>query len=314
MNDTGIIDFTKGGYQGDVVEQAFRPITTQHMPFWWHFREVLRASDRFSVHWRDSGGSVLPDSGQRELVGVSLLNYAVYTAFAEAISFLQDMRDKLGPPAPPAATSGSGFLRADGTMSTGTASARLPDLGDRAVDSDGRLLFEVRRAWRAMYSSLYTSFNAVSNIVCVVIGQKPLLKSAQPVWNYTPKNAVDLARGRGLRSVLDPLERCRTRMEIRDHLDHYWVIWHTIIGGSFMFDRDFAKGRLPVHPETEIFTETNAVQRASDDMEGMAEDFDVIYQQLAVRDGFLDQYLRSNGWQIDYSDYGPPHNGRRPSP
>lgn len=314
MNDTPTIDFTKGGYRGDPVEEAFKPFTAKHLPFWWHFREVLRASDRASGHWKASDGSALSDAEQRELVAVSLLNYAVYTALAEAISFVQEMEDELGLPPPVEPTSGSGFFRVDGTLSTGTSSTYQQGLPVEGAEPPGRQLFEVRKAWRAAYSSLYTSFNALCNIICVVVGDKPVLKSEQPVWNYTPKNAINLVSGRGLPSLLDPLKQCRNRMEIRDHLDHYWVIWGTIVGGKLLFDKDFSKGRVPIHPRTEVSADIDAVQRAFDDIEDTAQDFNLVYRQLAVRDGFLDQHLRSKGWQIDYSNYGPPHGGQRPLP
>jgi hypothetical protein len=44
----------------------------------------------------------------------------------------------------------------------------------------------------------------------------------------------------------------------------------------------------------------------------MAEDFNLIYREFAVASGFLEQFLAAKGWKIDYSDYGPPHNGQRP--
>ncbi len=314
MNDAAEINFDKGGYQGDAVEEAFKPFTTQRMPFWWHFREVLRASDRASPHWRTSDGSVLPDEGQRELVGVSLLNYAVYTALAEAITFLQEIEDELGLPAPVGPTSGSGFWRVDGTLSTGTTSTYQQELPDTEAGFPGRQLFQVRRAWKALYSSLYTSFNALCNIVCVVAGKKALLKKTEPVWNYTPKNAIDLVTEAGLKPLTEPLLRFKQRMEIRHHLDHYWLIWHTISHGKLRFDSDFAKGRLLIRPEVELSLGIDAHQRALEDIEGSAGDFNLIYRQMAVSNGFLDKYLHAMDWKIDYSGYGPPHAGQRPLP
>ena len=161
MNQT--VDFTKGGYRADVVEETFRDFTVSYMPFWWHFREVLRASDRAASHWQQANGAVLPDNDQRELVALSLLNYAVYTGMAEALAFLEQMGFEL-------------------------ARTTLPPWR----------LFEVRRFWKAMYSSLYTSFNALCNIVYVVVGQRPTVKqTAIGVWNYTPKDAVNIANAKG---------------------------------------------------------------------------------------------------------------------
>ena len=85
------IDFTKGGYQGDAIEETFKPFSTHYMPFWWHFREVLRASDRVSFHWKKPDSTVLSDDEQRELVALSSLNRAVYRGMADALAFLEQM-------------------------------------------------------------------------------------------------------------------------------------------------------------------------------------------------------------------------------
>jgi hypothetical protein len=274
------IDFTKGGYQGDVVEETFKSFTIPHMPFWWHFREVLRASDRASNLWKKPDGLPLSDDEQRELVALSLLNYAVYTGMAEAIASFDQMGCELS----------------------------------RTTVPTWRL-FEVRRLWKAMYSSLYTSFNALCNIVCVVVGQKsPFGSDPKRVWNYTPKQAHDLVNGKGFKELTEPIGRCRERLEIRDHLDHYWTIWHVIIQGYFLIDENFTKGYVPIHPENEVSTRIDAYDLASKHILGLAQDFNLIYRALAARGGFLDQYLTAKNWAVDYSDYGPPHNGQRPLP
>ena len=313
MSNTGTIDFSKGGYRGDEVEEDFKPFTTQHMPFWWHFREVLRASDGVSAHWRTSNGSPLLDDGQRVLVALSLLNYAVYTAMAEALAFLSEMQDELRPVGPAGPTSGSGFRLLDGSLSTGTCSTYKQGHPNGSVEWAGGQLFQVRKAWKALYSSLYTSFNALSNIVCVLVGKKPVFRGTLTVRNYTPSAALKLVEG-DYASLADPLHRCDRRMEIRHHLDHYWLIWHTISHGKLLFDSDFAKGRLVLRPGVELALAIDAYQRALEDIQGSARDFNLVYQELAVRNGFLDQYLQSQGWQIDYSDYGLPHGGQRPRP
>ena len=45
------IDFSKGGYKGDPIEEAFKEFTSDKMEFWWHFRELLRPSHAPSPNW-----------------------------------------------------------------------------------------------------------------------------------------------------------------------------------------------------------------------------------------------------------------------
>jgi hypothetical protein len=271
------IDFTRGGYKGDVVEETFKPFSASYMPFWWYFREVLRACDRASPHWKKSDGTDLSDDEQRELVALSLLNYAVYMGIAEAVASFEQMKGQL-------------------------SRTMLP----------GWRLFEVRRLWKAMYSSLYTSFNALCNIICVVVGQKPPVKKKRGrAWNYTPTDALKLVNDRGIKELAEPLGRCKDGLEIRDHLDHYWTIWHNIIQGQFLLDENFKKGYVPLHPKTEVSLHLDAQKLAHKHIVESAKDFNLIYRELSVEDGFLDQYLSAKGWRIDYSDY-PPHNGQRP--
>jgi len=274
------IDSKRGGYKGDVVEETFKPFSAQYMQFWWHFREVLRANHAASPWWKKTDGTPISDDEQRELVALSLLNYAVYTGIAEALAFFEQMGYEL-------------------------SRTMLP----------GWRLFEVRRLWEAMYSSLYSSFNALCNIVCVVVGQKsPFGEKPELVWNYTPRDALNLITGKGIKGLAEPLGRCRDRLEIRDHLDHYWLIWHSIVQGRFLLDKHFEKGYVPIHPETEVLTNVDAHKQAREHILDCAKDFDLIYRQLAIKGGYLDEYLSTKGWKIDYSDYGPPHNGQRPRP
>lgn len=271
---------SQGGYKGDVVEETFKPFSSLYIPFWWHFHEVLRASDRASPLWRKSDGTALSDDEQRELVALSSLNYAVYTGMAESLTFFEQMGHELS----------------------------------RTMNPGWRL-FEVRRLWKAMYSSLYTSFNALCNIVCVVVGQKPpFVETPAGVRNYTPKKAYGLVVGRGIGELAEPLGRCIYRLEIRHHLDHYWTIWHKIDQGRFLLDKNFKKGYVPIYPEVEVSPEVDAVELAYGHVVESAEDFNLVYRELAVEDSYLDQYLLAKGWEIDYSDYGPPHNGQRPLP
>jgi hypothetical protein len=246
------------------------------MPYWWYFREVLRASHSRSPHWKKSDDTPLSDDEQKELIALSLLNYAVYTGMAEAIASFEQMGSELS----------------------------------RTMPSDWRVI-EVRRLWKAMYSSLYTSFNALCNIVCVVVGQgPPVRKKGGRPWNYSPKDAYKLVKD--IRELAEPLNRCRDRLEIRNHLDHYWTIWHSIVQGRFLLDENFEKGYVPVHPEAEVSAKVDAYKLAYEHIIEFAKDFNLIYYELAVEDGYLDHYLSAKGWKVDYSDYGPPHNGQRP--
>ncbi|MFH1252058.1 MAG: hypothetical protein V1715_13305 [bacterium] len=274
------IEFTKGGYKGDMVEETFKPFTTHYMPFWWHFREVLRASDRASSHWGKNDGSPLKDNEQKELVAVSLLNYAVYTGLAEGKSFFEQMGSELS----------------------------------RTMVPTWRW-FIVKMLWKAMYSSFYTSYNALCNLIYVIVSQKsPFGENPLKTWNYTPKQTINLIDGRGIKELSKPIVRCRDRLEIRDHLDHYWIIWHKIDQGQFLIDKNFKKGYAPIYPEKEVSATDDAYKLASEHLVGLAEDFNIIYHAISIKGGFLDKYLIDKNWKIDYSDYGRPHNGKRPHP
>ncbi len=274
------IDFSKGGYQGDIIEETFKPITAPNMPFWWHFREVLRASQAAQAYWKQISGPPLPVEGQRELVALSLMNYAVYTGIAEAIAFFEQMSFELA-----------------------------------ATKSEQWRVFEVRRLWKAFYSSLYTSLNALCNLVCILVGQKsPWGNDPNRVWNYTPKEAYNLVSGRGIKVLAEPINRCRDRLEIRDHLDHYWTIWLGVNKGVFMMDENFQKGYVSLHPNTEVRLNVDARKLAETHYSECLSDYNLVYYEMAVQGGFLDKYLLAKGWEIDYTDLGSPHSGKRPTP
>lgn len=274
------IDFTRDGYHGDAVEELFKGFTSKLMPFWWHFREVLRANQSASGYWQNMDGTVLPDIDQRELVALSLLNYAVYTGIGEALAFSEEMEISL---------------------------FRTMSLGDR--------IFQVRRDWKSTYSSLYTSFNALCNIIVILVSRRSAF-GANPsgVWNYTPKNALDLVSGRGIKSLAEPLDRCRDRLEIRDHLDHYWTIWVDIDKGKFLMDANFKKGYAPLHPEVDISTTINALEQTKSHIIESMKDFDLVFRELAIKAGYLDQYLAGNGWNVEYTGNSSQHNNSRPVP
>lgn len=272
------IDFTKGGYKGDVVEETFKHFSVRYMQFWWHFREVLRAQPAASAWWKKQDGTGLSGEEQRELIALSFLNYGVYTGMADAHAFFEQM----------------GF-----------------ELSRTMLDNWRQV--EVGRAWRAMYSSLYRSFNALCNIVCVVVGQKsPFGEKQGEVWNYTPKDALNLINSKGIKEIAEPLGRCSERLKIRNHLDHWWLIWHSMRRGEFLLDSAFEKGYVPIDPKAEVKLKVDAHKRAHEDVVNSAKDFDLIYRELAIEGGYLDQYLSAKGWKIDYKD--SPHNGQRPLP
>jgi len=182
-------------------------------------------------------------------------------------------------------------------------------------DLPQRKLFLLRRSWKALYSSFYGSFNALANIVCVVVGVKsPFGERPSLIWNYTPAQAIKLVSGRGLGKLAEPMERCKQRLEIRDQLDHYWLIWHSITSAGFMIDKDFVKGRVPLQPSVEAIPSVDALQLAQKHIEGCSQDYDLVYHELSVSGGFLDQFFAAKGWKVIYADYGPPHNGKRPQP
>ena len=266
------IDFTKGGYTADRVEERFKPITSDKMEFWWHFRELLRPSLSPSVLWRD-GKNQLPDEDQRQLVGLSLVNYHVYTSIAEAITYQKELE----------------------TAVCGTE------------------IFDVRRLWKAGYSSLYTSFTALSVIVNYVAFQRNFFRKITPhLLNWMPGDAVREARTRSSPDLLGPLEACERIMAIRHHLDHYWLIW--MAGGikTFKFDTGFSLGRIPF--ESEVSCTTDGLKRLRDDIMAIMIGYNAIYRALSISGGYFDRFLAAKGWNIDYSDYGPPHNGTRPKP
>jgi len=278
------IDLTRGGYGGDDIEEGFKWFTGEHMEYWWHFREVLRATDRKSTaHWRMIKGLVMSDDDHRKLIAVSQLNYAVYTGIAEALSFYDDLR----------------------------------------LNAANGNIFYTRRAWKSLYSSLYGSFNAFCNLVYVIVFNKsPFGDKPTEPWNQTPGMVIAQAKKCNKASIVDVIERCQDRLQIRNHLDHWWTIWTGFIQDGqtgkldFKLDHNFKKGYILLEAELEVDWSKafDAVQRALDEITGCADDFNSIYKEMARTGGALDKYLTDNAWEIDYSEFGEPHNGKRPSP
>jgi hypothetical protein len=274
------VDFSQGGYGGDITEETFALLTKPRMPFWWQFREVLRASPQTSDKWKHVDGSALAPNEHKELIALSLTNYHVYTGLAEAISFFEQMQFAI--------------------FRTTSAQERV---------------FEVRRSWKAMYSSLYSSFTALSNIVCIVAIKKSAFGKdpSKGIQNYSPSNAIKYTEGNHDK-LAKPLRRINDRLEIRHHLAHYWTIWLQIVQGHFLIDKNFRKGYVSLVPPSKEEEMIDGAKLAKEHLFDSLDDYNVIYRELAIKGGFLDQYLKANGWIVDYSDFGPPHNRSRPLP
>jgi len=275
------LDLTQGGYQGDSIEETFKPFTAEHMSYWWFFREILRPSDgRAPYHVRKTSGEELSDGEKREFVALSLLGYQVYTNVFEAYTFFQEMVEHA------------------------------------KQDISAHHDFHATRAWKALYSSLYRSVTAMANTACVVYCQKsPLGHSKRgEIRNYTPRGAINLLRGRGCLHVASFLESCEDRLKIRHQLDHYWLIWKTVGKGHFLIDAKYVEKAYVAIDPSELDINVNAIGLAYQHILDTVHDFNDIYRDISVEGGPFDQYIESREWVIVYDDYGPPHNGKRPVP
>lgn len=273
-----MIDFSKGGYRGDDVEQMFKGFTAIHMPHYWYFREILRASDRRKEHWQKITGGPVNEEEAKDLVAISMIMYHVYTCLGEAISFTQTLEYELN-----------------------------------KFTLNSTRHFEVKKNWKAAYSSLYTSVTSISNLLLIVEGQK-LLYEYYPDGtpkNYSPGNAVTFFKSRS-KLFSDIIKNCQDRLEIRNHLDHYWTIWTGIGQGVFKFDKDFSKGYVVTSPPAGGQSGIDARIKLNEDIVNTAKDLDTLFLELWRPGGSLDKYLNTKGIVIDYSDYGAPHNGGRP--
>ena len=101
-------------------------------------------------------------------------------------------------------------------------------------------------------------------------------------------------------------------MEVRHHLDHFWLIWTAIGIKEFMIDSNFSKGRIPF--QNEVSCKTDGFKRSAHDILEIVAKYNEIYRALSVSGGYFDKFLEARGWSINYNDYGPPHNGARPKP
>lgn len=268
------IDLTRGGYGGEVVEELYKPITSDHLEYWWQFREVLRASHLPHSRWKRIDGNPLTDPEKEELVALSLTNYAVMAGITEALSF----KDQI-----------STALTAE------------------YADQDLRK-FDIRKNWKALYSSLYSAVVATSNIIRIVCKQE----AAVTPRNWNLGQAKNYANAHEAQFV-QPLSDCEQRLEIRSHLDHYWTIWTKVKKGSFLFDSNFSKGYVPID-RTSMNYQVDGLQRANDDILACIDNINAIYKPIATVGGYLDDYLQQRQLAVDYTDFGFPHNGQRPRP
>ncbi|MEO1286160.1 MAG: hypothetical protein AAFV93_00220 [Chloroflexota bacterium] len=266
----GDIDFSKGGYGGDVVETLFEDYTKTHLEYWWYFREVLRGSDRKSDYWRYvSNNRTLNNEEQKQLIAISLMNYAVVESISEAIYCINELQ-------------------------------QLPN--------NELQFFNSRRIWKASYSSLNRGYNAIGNIVYVLLTKKPVLNTNNR--NYSPQNAINKAESSNRNLYVSNLKKIKKVIQLRNHLDHYWIVWMGMRNNRLIFDKEFKKGKIVVEPSNLTFTD--AIKRLDSDLYVVMNSLNEIYRELSKVDGLLDEYLFAKGWYIDYADFGKPHNGKRP--
>lgn len=279
----GDINFSTG-YKGDIVEEYFKPFSSQYMEYWWHFREILQASDRFSAIWKTCGNNApLSDEDQQQLIGISMLNYTVYLAVVEALTFYDDMNIEL-----------HRFLS--------------PFRG-----------FIIRKLWKATYSSLYTAFNALSNIVHIVVYKQSVTKinSKGEISTQTAGSIVNKLRGdadTNLQQLGDLLKKCQDNLEIRTQLDHFWTMWMRLQQGEFLIDKDYKKGQIIVYPDVEAQLKDDALKLTYNHIIELVTTFNEIYRDLASKGGYLDKYFDDRNWYVDYGNFGFYDEQRRPLP
>lgn len=271
------LDLQKGFYHGDVIEESFKHFTFSCMPHWWHFREIIYATPKESDHWKKDDGSRLPDDEQRNLVSLSLAHYAVYTGIAESVSFVKQVEHQLRQPQPD--------------------------------------VFEIRKAFKAAFSSLYSGFNAHSNVVYNVMS--PLVAGHVSKWGALPSTVIKFLEKNGFNSLARNLKRCNNSLEMRHHLDHYWTLWIRIEASSsgqglLLLDKEFEKGYAPLR-EKRIHPETNGINYAYKHIITIANLFNSNYKFLSVRKGYFEKFLIARHIKVDYSGLGY-YKGKRPKP
>lgn len=256
-------------YRGDEVEERFASYTKSRMPCWWEFRERLRASDRASNHWRTAADvtEVADDTVQTELVALSLLHYGVYKGIAEALHHLEALNDALC---------------------------------DSDAESQTRR-FTVLLCWKAMNSSLYTSFESARQLVGELF-TRPGAKKARgsKIGEHRWKNT----KSKLPPTLIDQFEKMNRALETRHQLDHRWPIWCQIDDGKFLIDRDHSASHVVLRPEVELGENPEAMQDGVAFSERLidstADGLNVVYEALLT--GALDSYLSAVGCVVTAGD------------
>ena len=72
------------------------------------------------------------------------------------------------------------------------------------------------------------------------------------------------------------------------------------------FDERFTTGYVVLDPKTEIEARTRVDIRTYSDLVQMTEDYDAVYKILSLKGAYLDKFLHSREWIVNYAD------GKRP--
>jgi len=258
INDVEITSIFTGGLD----EEIFKKFTANNLLHWWHFRALLRANLKSQDYWQDSERNRLPDSEQAELIALSLMNYHVHSGIFEASIFQNELELEL---------------------------AKLMNL-------DTLKMINLRRFWKAAYSSLYTSYNAVCNIIYVLVTGESVFgknKNRENPWNYTPSKTKNLLERYDHNVLYKLVFDSEQYIEIRNHLDHFWTIWTGFKGERFVMDDNFRKGRIIVDPDKELSATIDVTYKLQQDIFGLVKNLDAIYEFITqpMDTNLLENYL-----------------------
>ncbi|MCA0456968.1 MAG: hypothetical protein LCI00_23555 [Chloroflexi bacterium] len=269
----GKIDFSKGGYKGGEDEEYFKWFTIPEMPYYWYFREILRASDKPSDNWQYQDGTKLSEEHQKELIALSLLNYAVHTGIAESLLFFDEI---------------------------------LLEVNKEVTQNR---IMNTRRYWKAAYSSLYTSYNSICNILYVILncGSFFFKSKSGDVVTYGLNKIKDSKNAPP--QIIDTLKRCNSYLKIRSQMDHYWTIPLDIQRNKFVMFSPFVKGDIVLNMSPSSSNGIDGREQLEKDIHGIAKELNSIYEQITTGNNYFDKYLGRKDWKIDYSNFQP-HYGR----
>lgn len=276
MHDSASLPFHKA-YGGDPIEMNFRPWSCIHLPFYWHFREVLRQSPTRSDNWLSRNGDVLGDPEQLVLVRISLYSYHCFTSFVDAMETLRELRAYVD--------------------------------GGKVYD-----ILYIKRTFSNGFTSIYRAVSAICNVVdelCNMPGptqkSRPKSKILQELEKHSSFDSRECAR---------LLRKADEKLAPRTHLDHYHLAWILADPKArvFLVDREIVtKGIIRLEqPGLDQFENGfDILFRYITDASAICNQ---VYQILAKKDGLLDVFLSSKSWRVNYKDYGEPWNGQRPIP